>query len=276
MATRSLIQDALHHLHNGSPEAAIAQLEDAIERTPAHAAAYVLLARAYESQQQWTKARKAWDRAFVLMPHSPAIQQGRTRVRHALKKANDPDHPSPPAVPPPDPIPAPSPSDGPDTSPTTVSTDSPNESTEMPPTDEFQLPNMDMDEGPSDLDSLRAQTEQVAREQQPATSSLAEDIAAEADAPLSEDTDDLDRLIQELEAARITPDPEIDEIPPPDLDDDVDDMVSETLARIYASQGKYNEAARVYVELARMHPDRKDTFLKQASKMRTKAREDAT
>lgn len=86
--------------------------------------------------------------------------------------------------------------------------------------------------------------------------------------------DDLDRLIAELESARITPDPDVNAFPTPDLEDDVDDMVSETLARIYAAQRQFDEAARVYELLAAQHPDRAKEFFALASEMRSRAAEE--
>ena len=86
--------------------------------------------------------------------------------------------------------------------------------------------------------------------------------------------DDLDRLIEELESARITPDLDISAIPAPELDDEADDMVSETLARIYAAQRQYDEAARVYELLAAQQPDRAKEFFARASEMRSRAAEE--
>ena len=90
------------------------------------------------------------------------------------------------------------------------------------------------------------------------------------EAPASDDAtiDDLDRLISELEAARIVPQPDLEDIPPPELEDEIDDVVSETLARIYASQKKYEEAARVYEQLAHQHPKEATKFLQLAAEMR--------
>lgn len=82
---------------------------------------------------------------------------------------------------------------------------------------------------------------------------------------------DLERLIVELESARIEPRPDLDDIPPPDLEDDVDDLVSETLALIYASQQQFEEAARVYEKLALQHPEKAMHYREQAAKMRNKA-----
>ena len=83
--------------------------------------------------------------------------------------------------------------------------------------------------------------------------------------------EDLDRLINELESARIVPRPDFESLPTPDLDDDIEDVVSETLARIYASQGQYDEAARVYELLAGQHPEDAKDYLQKATEMRSRA-----
>jgi tetratricopeptide (TPR) repeat protein len=90
------------------------------------------------------------------------------------------------------------------------------------------------------------------------------------DVDTEEPTDeaDLDRLIDELEAARIVPADDPSSIPAPDLSDDIDDVVSETLARIYATQKQFSEAARVYERLALENPDRAEEFAAKASEMR--------
>lgn len=93
------------------------------------------------------------------------------------------------------------------------------------------------------------------------------------DQPLPEDQHDLDRLIDELESARIDPQPEVEGAPEPNLDSDVDDMVSETLARIYIAQEQYTEAARVYVRLAHQDPDRADEYREKAAELREQARD---
>ena len=83
--------------------------------------------------------------------------------------------------------------------------------------------------------------------------------------------DDLERLIDELESARIEPNPDVEEVPTPDLDDEVDDIVSETLARIHEAQDEYRKAAQIYVKLASQEPDQARTYLQKASKMRERA-----
>ncbi|GIV61478.1 MAG: hypothetical protein KatS3mg044_0344 [Rhodothermaceae bacterium] len=97
--------------------------------------------------------------------------------------------------------------------------------------------------------------------------------SAPADPPMTRpDFEDLDRLISELEQARIVPAPDLEAIPAPELEDDIDDMVSETLARIYAAQNQYEEAARVYEQLASQEPERATEYLQKATQMRRKAR----
>ncbi len=89
-----------------------------------------------------------------------------------------------------------------------------------------------------------------------------------------DDLDNLDRLIAQLEDARITPRPDLEDAPAPDLEDDIDDMVSETLARIYATQNQHEEAARVYEQLALQNPERRDYFQQKAQQMRSRPRDD--
>lgn len=89
--------------------------------------------------------------------------------------------------------------------------------------------------------------------------------------PHFEGSDNLDHLIEELESARIVPSLDLNDIPAPDLDDEIEDMVSETLARIYASQKQYEEAARVYEQLAIQQPGESISFLQRAAEMRSLA-----
>lgn len=85
------------------------------------------------------------------------------------------------------------------------------------------------------------------------------------------DSTDLDRLISELERARIVPDPALEANMISEQDDDLEDVVSETLARIYAAQQQFGEAARVYDSLARQNPARMAEFHRKADDMRARA-----
>jgi len=78
-----------------------------------------------------------------------------------------------------------------------------------------------------------------------------------------------------LESARIEPDPDVDEVPAPDLESDVDDIVSETLARIHEAQDQYRKAAQIYVKLASQEPDQARVYLEKAAEMRRKAERNA-
>jgi hypothetical protein len=82
--------------------------------------------------------------------------------------------------------------------------------------------------------------------------------------------DELDALIRRLEdAPRIRPDPNFrgPELSTDEADDD-EDVVSETLARIYAAQRQYAEAAIVYEKLARQKPEQSEELLRRAAEMR--------
>ena len=147
------------------------------------------------------------------------------------------------------------------------------------------------DESMSELEQLRERAIAEARmggsrpglaASQTAPSESEDDEAADDDdASTDEITGDLDRLIQDLESARITPNPTPDSIeddagessvPGIDLEeDDPGEMVSETLGRIYASQGRYREAARIYVKLAAQEPEDARTHLETASQLRAKS-----
>lgn len=80
---------------------------------------------------------------------------------------------------------------------------------------------------------------------------------------------DIDRLITSLESARIVPHPDAASLPVPDLDDDIDDVASETLATIYASQRRYKEAARIYDVLAERRPEQAAAFREKATRLRS-------
>lgn len=300
----SVIQDALHLLRDGASSTAIERLEAAVTETPAYAAAYVLLARAYEGQSQWRLARTAWNQAHVLVPHSATVKEGRRRVwkqlqdlqkkeRSSAVQHNSHDKGAAVRV-----SQNSASEDNTQTEASPVSSENERAAAPAPRYDaekaaqsleenraqarsdregepeaadpEARLPSISFDDGPSDLEALRAQTNQAV-EQQKSTSSYSFEPDGEPKHSLDETDADLDRLIEDLQAARIPTEPDIDDVPTPDLDDDIEDMVSETLARIYASQQNYHEAARIYIQLASQEPDRSSELLKQATLMRQKA-----
>ena len=89
--------------------------------------------------------------------------------------------------------------------------------------------------------------------------------------PEDQPDQELDELIKELEEARIVPDPQVKPVESTRLESDVDDVASETLARIYANQKFYEEAAQVYEKLANQQVDRRDEFLEKAAEVRQQA-----
>lgn len=254
------LEDAIEHLQQEDLEAAIASLEEKIEELPAHLTAHVLLARAYEAQHEWEQSLKSWENVRFLMPNSPVGREGKQRVLGRLK--GEPE--------------------------STAEDESPGMSTESEPADQEAD-----DETPptatetsSELDELRRRAEQEAR-QGGARSGLSEEAASSAGPTsrgdgssstpedrvdeLEREDDDLDRLIDELESARIEPRPDVDDVPPPDLETEIDDLVSETLARIHEAQDQYREAAQIYVKLASQEPAQARTYLEKAAEMREKA-----
>ena len=120
------------------------------------------------------------------------------------------------------------------------------------------------------IKALEAMVEQAAGEEAVGLENWGDFETEPEAAPPSDDAtiEDLDRLISELEAARIVPQPDLEDIPAPELEDEIDDVVSETLARIYASQKKYHEAARIYEQLAHQQPQEAAKFLQLAAEMR--------
>lgn len=85
------------------------------------------------------------------------------------------------------------------------------------------------------------------------------------------DTFDLDDLIESLNTAgRIVPRADVDAVPPPPgLDaDEADEVVSPTLARIFAAQGQIADAIRAFERLAASDPARAAEFQAEADALR--------
>jgi tetratricopeptide (TPR) repeat protein len=283
------IQDAIELLENHQPDRAAVLLEGMADEMPVYATARVLLARAYEALDQWDRALATWREALHLIPNSPVIHRGLERSaakaapgRHRDRQtpqdpsgtplADEPSEPQiaqPPAPQEHQPARPPAPQEH---QPAQSTTPQEHPSARPPAPQEHPAaqrtapqehhraePPAPQEHQPAERDAIDEDTPAVSR-----------DDPGETDAARPH-YDDLDRLISELEAARIVPRPDFDNIPSPELDDDIEDVVSETLARIYASQGQYDEAARVYEILAGQHPDEASEYMQKALEMRSRA-----
>lgn len=276
------LQEPLALLEQKEIDAAIEMLEQKVSALPAHLVAHVLLARAYEAQQRWDQALRSWENAHFLMPNSPVVEEGKRRVLRRMDGIEDDAERSM--------VTAPETDEPAETAPEEVAPEetTPAETAEEDAEEEetSEEDTSSETETSSELAQLRRQAEREAR-QGGARSGLSEESPT-IDSPSPEEpsatpeeqvekleeedsADDLDRLIGELESARIEPDPDTEEAPEPDLEDDTEDVVSETLARIHASQNNYREAARIYDKLALQDPDRAEEFREKAAEMREKA-----
>ncbi|MDR9414739.1 MAG: tetratricopeptide repeat protein [Gracilimonas sp.] len=89
---------------------------------------------------------------------------------------------------------------------------------------------------------------------------------------------DLDRLIQmleEVESQRIQIPSEDEDFDSSDLSKDseeIDDLASETLAKIHTNQGRHKEAIKMYERLIDRDMDKSDHYKEQISKLRDKSK----
>jgi tetratricopeptide (TPR) repeat protein len=309
------IQRPLQLLQERRLDEAVELLERAVEKLPAHLAAHVLLARAYQAQEKWNAALRAWESARFFLPNSPIVQQGKRRTLERMGDAEIEDparHVSPAATPGPDlagatkegkpseadPQDAPAREEDGPASPSETETSA--DEKDGADTEEFML-DAPSETAAEEASSGKSSPEGSSAEARPPEAQSAQSQSSQDTSPAARagdaagaegeaddeaqsgfqssfephDTGDLDRLIDELESARIEPDPDPDNIPEPDLDDDIDDLVSETLARIYESQGQLKQAAQIYLKLASQDPDQAQTYMQKAKDMKAKADEQA-
>lgn len=242
------IQDAAELIEQDQPAQAIPLLERLAEALPVYAAAHVFLAQAYEQEERWEEALAAWQRAYFLVPASRTADEGLRRAIAARARAS---LPTAPATPPPI---APTP-------------ETPTRTARQPTQPAPKAPKRTSEAEPAQPAPPPKQTPQP----QTSEAKKPEPKTSEKQGKDRFGTSDLDQLIENLEAVRILPRPDIESLPTPSLDDEIEDMVSETLARIYASQKQYDEAARVYELLAAQQPERATGFLEKARQMRARA-----
>lgn len=272
------LEEPLTFLEHKDLDAAIEVLEHKVQELPAHIVAHLLLARSYEARGDWEQALESWEDVHFLMPNSPVAREGKRRVMRrmdAMTEAPTDSRTEPPVAPlsrtPLDDETAPA-------EPESEEADLDEPEVESPPVEAEDEDKPDEEE----LEWLRRQAEHEARRggARPGLSRAPldepEDSIEDPKEKIEEldeleSSRDLERLIDELESARIEPDPDASSAPPPDLDDTGDDVVSETLARIHENQGNLEEAARIYRRLATEEPDRADEFEARATELRDRA-----
>ena len=277
------LQEPLTLLERKDFDAAVEELEQKVSALPAHLGAQVLLAHAYEAQKRWENALEAWANAHFLMPNSPIAKAGKRRVLRRMDGITGDDESLFAEMPPP-------------LSPTP---------TETSPADDAEGSPEETDDASEDdfgLAQLRRQAEREARQggarpglaDEPPTPPSPDEPSEESSSTPEEqiehlddgeEPDDLDRLINKLQSARIDPDPEAEMSTPPPTPEDSDDpsagdeeehdpaeeVVSETLAKIHEGQNDYEKAAHIYAQLAEQEPGRADEFRAKAAEMREKA-----
>jgi tetratricopeptide (TPR) repeat protein len=281
-------------IDRGESAIAVPILERAVEMEPGYAAARLLLARAYEGEGRMGDAVSEWRLVRALVPDSPTAVTGLKRALRlrmlwaadpaawatddgAVAAAAAPEPAEPPAAEPPEPV-AVEPDEPPAAEPPEPVALEPAE----PPAEEPPEPVALEPEEPPAAEPIAAEPEEPPERAEPPEPDKpmlphAPPIAESPDAePEVSGWDDeapqnLDELIRELETARIVPDPTIPPAVAEDLEPDVDDVVSETLARIYENQRHYGEAARVYEKLALQQPGRAPEFQQKAADLRTRA-----
>ncbi len=288
----SRIDEAFAQMAEGNAAAAAEVLGGVLREAPGYAPAYVLYARACEALHAWPQALGVWQQALLLAPSLTVAREGVLRATRVIAALRELDPPAPEAAEPTLPVPSELPATAPrplplgrralDTPPPPAqpsATRPPFPGTEadldeptLPPAEDA-APASGLQRLPSDLppgvfdvppppDVFRAA---------PPVPDVPAPTSGLPAGPRTFDLD-LDGLIEQLTTQpRITPRPDLDAIPPPDLEDDGEDMVSETLARIYATQGQFDEAARIYEMLAAQQPERAEAFQREATALRARA-----
>ncbi len=268
-------------IDRGETAAALPLLQQAVSREPGYAAVRLLLARALEGEGRHEEAVAAWRMVRTLVPDSPTAVIGLKRaLRSRVLSATDPGawEMAAPLAEPPRAAASPEPAasfDGVPVSP---------EAAEPPEWSEFAPPAApdvavalapdeapETDPGDPDWQDVLEEADAVTGTGSPAAAAAQPDVDQAEEGWTGEEPQNLDELIRELETARIVPDPTIPAAAAEDLESDVDDVVSETLARIYENQRHFSEAARVYDKLAAQQPDRAAEFLERAEEARSRA-----
>ena len=243
------LRSAASLLEKGDYDGARITLERLVDHDQAYVAAHVLLAKIAESQARFKDAILHWEHAYSINPMSTEVS---VSYESAVLRTLLPNPASAPI----------------------------REMNLVPPLEEINESEHDPDvmksEGSAPDSSVpkEIESEKIVlgdSTPNPSDSAVTKSVVRPEKQLWVERIEDLDRLIDELDSAHIIPDPDIENISDAELRNDIDDVVSETLARIYASQNYFSEAGDVYEKLAVQHPTRKDEFAEKAADMFTRA-----
>ncbi len=258
---------AIDQVLGGEVSLALPTLENFAHTQPAWVTPIVALARAAEVIKDWESAFELWTQARKIAPQSDLVNDGVRRA--ALAMLNDCK-----------PLPGQD-VKHPDKRPDSIDVKLAHEPFDRTSDRKLEAaPDDDSDHDEKSTLELDAARKDTTSAPTPLIEPLdfdLTDLTAGAPALATGDSrntlDDLDKLIDRLQGARIIPKEDASAIPAPDLDNDVDDIVSETLATIYLNQQQFAEAARVFDRLAEQQPDRADEFAKKAADARSKETE---
>ncbi|MBE2187801.1 MAG: hypothetical protein IAE99_13600 [Rhodothermales bacterium] len=283
---RPRIEDAFAYTAAGQVEQAVSVLQGLVVETPAHATVHVLLAQGYERLHRWPEALGAWQAASLLLPDATVVRQGALRAARVLAalrtmaESGESLAMGTPEGPRLVPVETPQPTDVHNAA---ASSPQPH-SAEVAPSEAIRIaPPLQArryDPDAPHASTAEAWTDEIA--DAPLADALPEGLRDALVSGLPEDRVrtspdppgfDLDALIGKLsDSGPIRPRADLDAIAPPDgLDaEDDDDPVSETLARIYAGQRQFAQAARIYERLAELQPAHAARFRAEADALRQK------
>lgn len=241
-------------LEDGSVDSAIEGLESFVDRYPAHGLAHLLLARAYRKQGRREQSLRQLSRSWFWLGEIPAVHEERLAIAEADALTW-----------------------GESSSSAAGAEDSTDAESEPDPEEAASDEEDAADPGEAEIPTGEPAIPDGDRPEE-----LEADLKERLGNPEIEDDEDLrdlDTLIRELEGARISPEPDVGSGPerPAQAGEDEEDgeeeeeVVSETLARIYERQKEFAAAAEAYRELAEEHPERSEEFFEKSKEMERKA-----
>lgn len=261
MRTRELVAAIRQALDTGAAEQAYALAQELLRRHPDYPTAYLLLVRALVMLRRWQEAEELVQRAQASFPRHPFVRQLQQEIQRCREEA-----------------------------PSEVQLRQ--ESRDVP---EVTVP-LRLVEGFGDA-TVRLRSTVIrlipGLEFAPLRSALVpamwgwaplpppppfpehleqleQAAAVQTAAASAQELSPLEELAQRLERARILPpeEEEVAEAQPEEPEEKPPLVATETLARIYEQQGAYEQALRVYDELARRYPEKRSLYEQAQARVR--------